>query len=225
MLARLGDTEARPSGPGFADRLGEWLGWTDAISLSAALGGNAGAVPSTPAAAGARVDTDALATECNGLRQALANAISADSVFTTPIDDAATDFPSYRRGYHDRQQTMEMAIGPLRDRLRAVLAARSPESARLAALDGVMGQVLGVQEYNLLAGVPARLARHFERLRRAATPPNEEGGDATAPGPWLEPFRQDMRALLLAELDFRFQPIDGLLEALRTSPPTEPIRP
>ncbi|MBD8874366.1 DUF3348 domain-containing protein [Rhodanobacter sp. DHB23] len=37
-----------------------------------------------------------------------------------------------------------------------------------------------------------------------------------AAGPWLARFRQDMRMALLAELEVRFHPIDGLLAALRT---------
>ena len=39
---------------------------------------------------------------------------------------------------------------------------------------------------------------------------------AAPTGPWLATFRQDLRIALLAELDVRFHPIDGLLAALRT---------
>jgi len=204
----------RDAGPGLADRLGEWLGWTDAIALSAALNG------SSPAAgrAGAPADTGALETECNGLRRALANAIAADSAFTARGRDVPTDFPSYRRSYAARQQTMETAIEPLRERLRAIVAARSPAMARLAAVDAVMARVLGVQEHNLLAGIPSRLEKHFARLRRAEPAPDEEPEGELRPGPWLDLFRNDMRDLLLAELDFRFQPVEGLLEALRSAP-------
>ncbi|WP_345816018.1 DUF3348 domain-containing protein [Paraburkholderia sp. PREW-6R] len=35
------------------------------------------------------------------------------------------------------------------------------------------------------------------------------------PGAWLEVFRKDMQSVLLAELDVRFQPVEGLLDALR----------
>jgi hypothetical protein len=40
---------------------------------------------------------------------------------------------------------------------------------------------------------------------------------AAAPpaGAWLDAFREDMHAVLLAELDLRFQPVEGLLAALR----------
>jgi hypothetical protein len=66
-----------------------------------------------------------------------------------------------------------------------------------------MEQVLGAPERTLLASVPALLEKHFKRLRQAA------------PDAWLDRFRQDARDVLLAELDLRFQPVDGLLEALR----------
>ncbi|WP_287814619.1 DUF3348 family protein, partial [Achromobacter sp.] len=40
---------------------------------------------------------------------------------------------------------------------------------------------------------------------------------APTPGAWLETFRKDMRSVLLAELDVRLQPVEGLLATLRTS--------
>ncbi|OUM02545.1 DUF3348 domain-containing protein [Variovorax sp. JS1663] len=214
LLARMAENnaaDAREAGPGFADRLGEWLRWTDAISLSSALG----AGPAAAAPQGARVPTATLESECAGLRNALANAIGADGAFTAPAKEAPTDFPSYRRRYLARQQTMETAIGPQRERLRSILAARSPAMARLAAVDAVMEEVLGVQQHNLLAGIPSRLEKHFARLRRAEPAPDEEPEGEARPGPWLDLFRNDMRDLLLAELDFRLQPIEGLLEALK----------
>ena len=53
------------------------------------------------------------------------------------------------------------------------------------------------------------------RLQRAA--PSEPGTPATAgsaPPAWLPRFRQDMQRLLLAELDLRLQPAQGLVDAL-----------
>ena len=61
-----------------------------------------------------------------------------------------------------------------------------------------------------LAAVPEMLGRHFERLRDA----QPASGDTAAP--WLDAFRRDMRALLVAELDLRLQPTRGLSAALRT---------
>jgi hypothetical protein len=108
-------------------------------------------------------------------------------------------------------------VGPLRAKLRAALAARSPQMAKLATVDAVMEQALVAREHSLLATVPAMLEKRFKGLRQAALPaPDGAETDAT-PMAWLPVFHQDIRELLLAELDFRFQPVDGLLEALRSS--------
>jgi hypothetical protein len=40
---------------------------------------------------------------------------------------------------------------------------------------------------------------------------------AAKPGAWLDVFREDMQSVLLAELEIRFQPVEGLLAALRIS--------
>ena len=121
------------------------------------------------------------------------------------------DFATYRQRYSRCQLAMETQIVPLRRRLRATLADRSPALAKLAELDTVMEQVVGARERSLLATVGARLEPRFDQLRVAAGEPS--------PGvpPWLEQFRQEMRGLLRAELDLRLQPVEGLLEACRQS--------
>jgi hypothetical protein len=229
LLSRLSQVDVREPRQVTADRLSQWFGWTDAISLSAALNGNPAASPS-----GARAGASAEENECNRVRMALTSAITQDSTFlqkpapvptkaakatkvlkTSPEDTAIdtqaapvatatpTDFAPYRQRYLARQQAMDAAVGPLRGRLRARLAGKSPAMARLAAVDVVMEQVLGAQERSLLGSVPTLLEKHFKRLRQAA------------PDGWLDAFHQDARDVLLAELELRFQPVDGLLEALR----------
>jgi len=225
LLARLTDTDVPESKEAFADRLSQWLRWTDAISLSAALDGAAPAAPSGPQAS-ASVEEG----ECARVRTALAKAIADDGAaaggnkarrhLRAPAQEASmdtsADFSSYRWRYLARQQAMEAGIGRLRGRLRTALAAGSPTMARLAAVDAVMEQALGAQAHRLLSSVPALLEKHFQRLRRAG----QAAPDEAAPtGAWLEVFRKDMQDLLLAELDFRMQPVEGLLEALRTRQP------
>lgn len=209
LLSRLADTAVREPRQATADRLSQWFGWTDAISLSAALEG-------VPAAASSRQRASANAEEreCARARTALAKAIAEDGAAA-----AAADFAPFRRRYLALQQAMEAGIGPLRGRLRAALAARSPAMARLAAVDVVMEQVLAAREHSLLAGVPALLEKHFTRLSRDSLSTTGEPGSEAQAGEWLHVFRKDMKNVLLAELDFRFQPIEGLLEALRMRQP------
>jgi hypothetical protein len=160
------------------------------------------------------------------------------AVYAAPRDDAtqgAVDYAVFRQRYLTLQQSMETAIGDLRGRLRGVLATRAPAMKRLAVLDAVMERALNSREQSLLASVPGVLAGHFERLREVAqaaqadaetnaetnAAPNA-GANASAaaatvkPGAWLDVFRKDMQSVLLAELEVRFQPVEGLLAALRT---------
>lgn len=215
LLSRLAEADVREPANPTADRLSQWFGWTDAISLSAALDG-------TPATAqtSIRAPRNTEESECNRVKSALANAIVEDNTFGAG-KDATSDFAPYRRRYLARQQAMEAGVGSLRSRLRSAMAARSPAMARLASVDVVMAQVLEAREHSLLSAVPGLLERHFERLRKAGEAPAAEEAqtpDTAAPLPdaWLDVFRKDAQDVLLAELDFRFQPVEGLLDALRT---------
>ncbi len=77
--------------------------------------------------------------------------------------------------------------------------------ARLAEVDAVMEVALTPREHTALAKVPDMLAQRFARLHTGAQPH------------WLDAFRREMQSVLRAELDLRFQPVDALLAALRTS--------
>jgi len=204
LLARLTDVDVPASRQTFAERLSRWLGWTDAIGLSAALNGAPAQAPAAPVSLGADEG------EFTRVRNALVKAIATTG--GEPID-AADGFVPLRRHYHAQQQAMEMSIGALRERLRARLAGRSPGMSRLAAVDAVMEQVLGARERALLSSVPVLLEKHFERLRQADADA-DVAADA-ADGRWMEVFRRDMHSVLLAELEIRLQPAAGLLEALR----------
>ncbi|WP_116138367.1 DUF3348 domain-containing protein [Trinickia diaoshuihuensis] len=232
LLARLTDAGFPESEQPLADRLGQWLGWTDAIALSSALG----AKPPCAPAQGPTADRaeDAL---CMRVRTSLTDAINRDATLApqraggrarhrrdpAPAD-IAPEYAAFRQAYLALQERMDSAIGNLRTVLRGMLASRTPELSRLASVDAVMERVLGVREHNALAAVPGLLAAHFERLRDAELAASESGNgsaevaDAESPlkdGPWLDAFRQDMRSVLIAELEIRFQPVEGLRSALR----------
>ncbi|MCO5399420.1 DUF3348 domain-containing protein [Ralstonia soli] len=222
LLARLADVDVRESRQLLSDRLSQWLNWTDAITLSSALSTH----PPAFVSSGRPVVADAEAM-CARQRTALTKAIASTCAPETrpggkarqPIQSApaplTVDYADYRQRYVLMQQTMELEIGTLRDRLRRLLAAATPDLARLAVLDASMEQALAPRERALLSTIPAWLGKHFERLR-ATEPPAESLSPAKSRA-WLEAFRKDMQSVLLAELDVRFQPVDGLLAALRPS--------
>lgn len=211
LLAQLAQLDAGGAQPAFAERLSQWLHWTDATALSAAL-------DDTPAVPATRPQgREADASELARVRSALVTGIAQDCALTPPAArspglrgptaapapaEEPIDFATLRRRYVNRQQAMNAAIEPLRARLRATLVGASAELARLAALDAVMERVLGPRERALLGAVPVLLEKHFDHLRQAA-----------AAG-WLDTFGQRMQAVMLAELDVRLQPAEGLLAAL-----------
>ncbi len=226
LLARLTDADIPASRHPLSDRLSQWIDWNRAIALSRALDGR---LPVAEAGADAPGFDSAEEDECARARAALADAIAAGPQPSGPGQRGGTHLPAgegaaeptidssgFRQHYLSMQRAMLTATGRLRGRLRDLLARESADMARLAELDAVMEMTLSPREQRLLAAVPGLLEAHFDRLREAA-----QGAPADAPvaepsPAWLETFRRDMRSVLLAELDFRFQPIEGLLAALRT---------
>jgi hypothetical protein len=159
---------------------------------------------------------DGEAAECARVRGVLVAAIkdepalalvdAAEAGATAAGEGDAPDYTVFRQCYLARQRAMQTASGRLRGRLRDALAQTSAEMARLAEVDAAMELALSPREHALLATVPDLLGQRFERLRAA--------GQASRA--WLDGFRRDMQSVLLAELDVRFQPVEGLLAALRT---------
>ena len=213
LLARFGDADLPRTPPVLTERLAQWFDWNRAITLSRALDNR---LPE--AEAGADFD-DAQDAECARVRRSLLDAIDADIDLAPPkrrdASAAAIDpgFLPYRQHCLAMQRAMQAATGQLRGRLRDMLARQSPAKARLAEVDAVMELTLSPREYKLLAGVPLLLGQHFDRLRAGATAPGQAGAASAA---WLDVFHRDMQDVLQAELDVRFQPIEGLLAALRT---------
>jgi len=207
LLARLAESNLSSTGPALSDRLSEWVDWTRAVTLSKALDGR---LP--PAVDGPDFDADEDA-ECGRIRAALEAVIVQEPESTRPVRrvvdaegvEGPVEYTVLRERYLTVQRSMLGATSRLRGRLRDMLTRTSPELARLAEVDALMEQTLSAREHSLLAKVPVLLGVHFERLR-----------DAGSDDAWLEVFRRDMQSLLLAELDLRFQPIEGLLAALRT---------
>lgn len=255
LLAELAAPESADSRQSFAERLGAWLGWTDAISLSAVLNGAAAGAAeqqsSAPfsialALAAAGETAHAVATgQAARVRTDLIRAISMDSLFIplrsgvqpTPVsmplavpqgaamNDSEADFLPYRRSYAKHQRAMATRIASLRIDVRTVLAQTSPALGRLAALDAAMDEMLGVHERGLLSMVPAMLQKRFDRLHRAHPPLQPPAAAAQRPAAWMQAFGKDMQAVLLAELELRMQPVEGLLEALGQEPSPQGKKP
>ncbi|MCC8473046.1 DUF3348 domain-containing protein [Xanthomonas arboricola] len=233
LLARLTDAHVAQSNHALADRLSQWIDWTRAVAVSKALDGKLPEIDALPDTR--RLDTEACARVRTGL--ATSSVVELDAVLARVRRDArsataadidaaaaaaapALDYAPFRQHYLAMQRAMRTATGDLRGRLRDMLALESAPMARLAEVDAVMELTLSPREQTLLNHVPNLLGAHFERLRDAAQAQNPAPDGEAAPRAlsdgWLDVFRKDMQSVLLAELDVRFHPIEGLLAALRT---------
>lgn len=232
VLTDLAVADVPESKQCFAARLGQWLDLTDALSLFSALNADTGAardaVPPAPSPESAAVREafdrvrGALLASVNAA--GAAGSVKARIEWPAPAvpmpEDSAAGFAPYRRYYLAHQRDMNAGIGPLRATVRAALSRQSSALKRLAVLDAVMDKAFAARERDLLATVPELLARRFEdlhRVHRAAVSEaqTEDGPDTSMrPDGWLAVFRAEMQAVLTAELDFRLQPVAGLIAAL-----------
>lgn len=213
MLARLTDVDVPPPPATLSDRLSDWIDWTRAVALSRVLDA------ATPiAGAGGPAFDAAEAAAYAATRASLTDAIAGClELCATDPQDTEPDYALFRQHYLSMQRAMLTATGRWRGRLRDLLAARSAQMSRLAELDALMEGVLSPREQALLAAVPGLLGEHYERSRLAAQQARIEA-PTTASDAWLDGFRRDMQGVLLAELDVRFLPLEGLLAALRPHP-------
>lgn len=212
------------------ERLGQWLDMMDSLALFSVLNSGAGATPLAPAAPGAAGQR--LSGQLAQVRQQLSEAIINDGVFTAaparirfPIPlpqataESALDFTPYHRYYLAHQRDMGTAIGALRVNVRRALGQASPALGQLAELDAIFEKALVQRERNLLASIPALLAKRFtQRYQEHLASLADAAGDTpehwAAPGSWLEAFCRDAQSVLLAELELRLSPVTGLIAAL-----------
>lgn len=216
MLVRLTDVDVPPPPATLSDRLSDWIDWTRAVALSRVLDAASPAAGTGGPAFDAAEEAAYAATRAS-LTRAIAGCLELCA--TDPQDAQAPepDYAVFRQHYLSTQRAMLTATGRWRGRLRDLLGARSPRMSRLAELDALMEGVLSPREQALLAAVPGLLGEHFERSRLAAQQARIEA-PTTASDAWLDGFRRDMQGVLLAELDVRFLPLEGLLAALRPHP-------
>lgn len=231
FLSDLSMVDAVEPGNAFAEKLGLWVDFTDAITLSAVHSASAAGPVDAPSGVPS-VARAAIADELNRVRVRLENSITKSGsasaggtriAFPSPALDLPMDlmaaYTPYRRYYTAHQRDMDLSIPPLRANVREALANASPALKKLAALDAALDGILGEREGKLLAKLPLLFKSRFVQLFTAHQQRLSDTGQADNPalwmqaGGWLARFCSDLQTVLLAELDVRLQPTLGLIEA------------
>ncbi|HEY0060738.1 MAG TPA: DUF3348 family protein [Telluria sp.] len=210
----------------FADELGQWMHFTDAIALSSVLDSAMARMPVQSATL--RAETAAsLTAQFERTREAMASSITRScapkggkSHIKLPLADLEVSYAPYRQFYEAHQRDMELSVEPLRVNLRAALAKASPRLRKLAELDAVMEKFLRERESRLLSRIALLLQKRFDTHYAAHQERITATGHADSPahwmqaGGWLARFCEELQTLLLAEAELRLQPSAGLLEAI-----------
>lgn len=225
VLSDLALVEHSQAGDAFAEKLGLWVSFTDAITLCAAHNASADNAPPARARTG-------VAQEFARMRAAMEQAISASAAPRTnktrnplPVlqsgvpPEAAADFEPYRRYYLAQQRDLEANAATLRSNVRGAAARAGAALRQLAALDEALDGILEERQSRLLATIPSLLEKRFKFLQQAHQRSLDDAPPGAKPGGWLAGFVHELQTVLLAELDLRLQPTLGLLEALQNEKP------
>jgi dsRNA-specific ribonuclease len=193
-----------------SERLGEWVGVFEAMTLHAAHqalpagdtrqpSGVSRAHPPSPEDEFHRLRATLVASITAAGGEPVGEVFSLKPVLSTgSAAEVDAGYAPYHQRYLDLQRQMGLRIEALRAHVRQVLVKTSPQLAQLASFDAVMGQMFGDREKKLLSSVPVLLERRFEHLRKTGR---------------QHVFGKEMQELLLAELEVRLQPVAGLVEA------------
>lgn len=231
LLADLVPANGVPSPQVFAQRLGQWVSFTDAMTLYAAL--TPAAAPERARSVAAETALTAADAELTQVRTAVVQVIqrscaavpgSARIKFPVPPIETGPDivisYAPFLRFCVTVQREMDSRLGPLRASVRQALMGASPAMRQLAALDAVFDTVLSERERRLLATVPPMVEKRFNALRQehlhmlAATGQTDDSAAWIRPGAWLARFRDELCGILLAQWELRLQPVTGMVQAL-----------
>ena len=208
LLARLTDITVPESRQGFADRLSQWFGWTDAISLSAALDGSA-AAPAARARPG-RAERTRSGRRAGGLGEGHRRTRRLCVRFRARTVGAT--WPGNRRW---RRPSAPCAAGCARGS-----RPRRPRWPGCAAWTSSWSRCSVRRSSRLLATVPGLLEKHFERLRQAAEARRRRATARPARPPGWTCSASDMQGVLLRRT--RYSIATGRRAA--RSPSREPTR-
>lgn len=121
------------------------------------------------------------------------------------------ELSGYQSFYLAQQSEMSAKIQGLRTYSRETLNAISPNMAKLALIDKTLEETIGLPLRSGFLAVSSVLKKHTLKLENKWLESDESTSDHNN---FLHGLHSDLQQLLLAELELRLQPVQGLLDAL-----------
>lgn len=231
FLNELAVSDAETPPQHLAERLGRFLDFSDAITLSAAHDQLAKRAFEHAPTEKEFVEQEFLQVRNTLVTSIIRSCTQAENartklpvIKTQGVFEVAATYDLFHRFYATHQQNIDTSARSLRANLRNAIAGTSPQLQQLVALDAAFDEILWERSRRLFAGIPRLLEKrylhlfkaHQETLAKQALAKEAQEDDRTRwqqPGGWLDRFCKEMQGLLLAELDVRLQPALGLVEA------------
>lgn len=226
FLNELAVSDAETPPQHLAERLGRFLDFSDAITLSAAHDQLAKQAFELAPTEKEFVEQEFLQVRNSLVTSIIRSCTQAENartklpvIKTQGAFEVAATYDLFHRFYATHQQNIDTNARSLRANLRNAIAGTSPQLQQLAALDAAFDEILWERSRRLLASIPRLLEKRFLHLFKAhqeTLAKNAQEDDRARwqqPGGWLDRFCKEMQGLLLAELDVRLQPALGLVEA------------
>ncbi|MFT6287061.1 MAG: hypothetical protein ACJA09_001813 [Alcanivorax sp.] len=116
----------------------------------------------------------------------------------------------YVRFYRAHQREMELRTKGLQVRVREYAQRFPGQLSRLAELDRVLAETFAVRTRQCFAVLPALVGSRYRLL----LPEQDQSQMEAVAEAGLEQLQVEIRGLLLAELDTRLLPVQGLVEAI-----------
>lgn len=208
----------------FCERLGRFIDFSGSIILSEAHGKRRNK-PESKSLPGERTVTEAfLRARGKLIRHILENCLpirdqgeeALPDTHVAAVTERSADYEAYRVFYKAQQGHLRIRIQSLQAEVRAQATAMSAEMAKLAVLDEALSDALLTRARLLTSMLPTLLEKRFYHLKQASADEAEQvEGHQLPEGGFLQ-ISQEIKMLLLAEMDFRLQPVLGLVEAIHT---------
>lgn len=206
----------------FTERLGQWIDFSDSITLSEAHA-RALQVDNEDVASFSAGITDEFLRARSRLVQASMRSFFPGAGPTrirwpasgAPPDDAESALQPYLRFYQQQQAEVDSKVRGLHLRTREAVATLSARLARICAIDAALGDALAIHSRRYMTTVPTLLQSRLEFLFSDYQLSVADG--AARDAAWkrsCEQFRREAQGLLLAEIEARLLPALGLIEAL-----------